>query len=316
MPQPKPKSQAKPTPAKRPPFGPILPPSQTEDVSPLWLLKALGAMLIVALLCGYLTFCFLFYQGQWQIPLHPARTTSPLVLSIPSEFIHFGPDESAIPQLTGLWIPAAPNTRYSATTLLYLRDGDGSLADSSAALTTLHALGINIFAFDYRGYGQSADTHPNQIKLDHDAATAYQYLTTSRHLAASTIVPYGVGTGASLATHLATNHPEITALLLDNPRADLLSLALKDPRVALLPVRLLFHDRFPLAEPLASLKTPKLLLSSATNGAIPEPYRKAASPKITVELSTSSDPNYLPTIARFLDQYVQQPLVPSTTPTH
>src|SRR5277367_1605496 len=121
-------------------------PVPSEVVSPIWLVKAIALTILVALLCGYLTFCLLFYQGQWQLVLHPTRTAvSPQsVAGIPYDLIHFGPDESAVPQLTGWWIPSAPGGRNANTTVLFLPGSDGSLADSIPTLASLHNLGINI----------------------------------------------------------------------------------------------------------------------------------------------------------------------------
>src|SRR5271155_3022066 len=90
-------------------------PVPPDVVSPIWLVKAIIATILAALFCGYLTFCLLFYQGQWQLVLHPTRTSaSPTPLSgIPNDLIRFGPDESATPQLTGWWIPSDPGGRYA-----------------------------------------------------------------------------------------------------------------------------------------------------------------------------------------------------------
>jgi uncharacterized protein len=314
MPRPTPK------PSKRtPPTN-----TQPEVVSPLWLVKAIALTIVAALVCGYLTLCLLFYQGQWQLVLHPTRTsTAPAsIAGIPYELIRFGPDESAIPQLTGWWIPSSPNARYAHTTILFLPGADGSLTDSIPTLAALHNVGLNVFAFDYRGYGQSATTRPNQQSMTHDADSAWQYLSNSRAIPAQQIIPYGTGTGASLATQLTANHANIPALILDAPQADLLPLAQSDPRARLLPVRLLFHEHFPLAAPLSTLKTPKLLLSRSTS---PNPsFRTAADPKLTVELPSPTDALYAQSLIRFLDQYVPQslspapiqPLVPSPTPAH
>ena len=285
---------------------------EAEPVDPVWLVKAIGIALVAALICAYITFCLLFYQGQWQLVLHPARTSAApqSVGGAPYELIHFGPDESATPQLTGWWIPSPPNGRYAGTTLLFLPGANGSLIDDSSTLATLHGLGINIFAFDYRGYGQSAAAHPSQQKMTHDAEAAWQYLTGSRHIPASRIVPYGTGVGASLATHLATTHTDIAALILDSPSGDLLATALSDPRSHLVPVRMLFHERFPLALPLSTLRTPKLLISyTKESDAVPPAFRTASDPRITVEMAAHSDASYAQAIARFLDQYL-----PASTP--
>ncbi|WP_353068827.1 alpha/beta fold hydrolase [Tunturibacter empetritectus] len=308
--------------------------AQPEVVSPLWLVKAIALTIIAALGCGYLTLCLLFYQGQWQLVLHPTRTSAAptSIAGIPYELIRFGPDESAIPQLTGWWIPSSPNVRYAHSTILFLPGADGSLANSIPTLASLHNLGLNVFAFDYRGYGQSATTRPSQQNMAHDADSAWQYLTNSRAIPAQQIILYGTGVGASLATQLAANHTTIPALILDDPHADLLPQAQRDPRARLLPVRLLFHEQFPLAAPLSTLKTPKLLLSPSTSPN--QSFRTAADPKLTVELPFPELPTpelpspssslYTQSLTRFLDQYLThdlspaptQQLVPSPAPTH
>jgi pimeloyl-ACP methyl ester carboxylesterase len=300
MPRPTPKPSKHTPPTSAPP----------EVVSPLWLVKAIIVTIVVALFCGYLTFCLLFYQGQWQLVLHPARTsTAPASIAGASyQLIHFGPDESATPQLTGWWIPSSAGARYAHVTILFLTSGDGSLANTIPTLAALHNLGVNVFAFDYRGYGQSAPTRPSQQNMAHDADSAWQYLTNTRAIPAQQIVPYGTGVGVSLATQLAASHSAIPALILDAPHADLLEVAKQDTRSRLIPLSLLFHENFPLATPLSTLKTPKLLLSRSTSTA--PGFHTAADPKLTVELSSSSDPLYNQSLTRFLDQY----LPPSTTP--
>lgn len=297
--------------SRRPPGSP--PP---ETIDPIWLFKALAVVIVLASICGYLALCLLFYQGQWQIVLHPVRTaTAPQSIDGAAfQVIRFAPDDSAIPQLTGWWIPSDTGGRYHDTTVLFLPSGDGSLADSIPTLAALHTVGINIFAFDYRGYGQSANVRPNQRKMAEDAGSAWQYLTNSRAIPARQVIPYGTGTGASLAAQLAIAHPEIPALILDSPRADLLASVQLDPRSRFVPVNLLFHEDFPLAKPLETLRTPKLLLSNSTSSdQPPAAFRTASDPMITVEFNAASKTLKGQTFARFLDQYLPQS-VPSPVP--
>jgi pimeloyl-ACP methyl ester carboxylesterase len=279
-------------------------PAPLETVSPVWLVKAIAVVVLAALLCGYLTFCLLFYQGQWQLVLHPTRTsTNPQsIAGVPYQIVRFGPDESATPQLVGWSIPSDPGGRYASLTILFLPDGNGSLADSIPTLASLHNLGINVFAFDYRGYGQSNSVRPNQQTLTHDAQASLQYLTGTRSIPSQRIVPYGVGVGTSLATQLAISNPAIPAIILDAPRADLLDVARRDSRSTFIPVRLLFHDRFPLAEPLNTLRIPKLLISRST--ALDQTFRNASDPKLTVELAYPNALVYNQSLTRFLDQYL------------
>jgi uncharacterized protein len=287
---------------------PKQPEGPPEVVDPVWLVKAVAIVILAALACGYASLCFLLYQGQWQLILHPKQTTAApaQVGGAAVDMVKFGTDESGTPQLTGWLIPAAGGGRYAGMTMLFLPPGDGSLADSAATLALLHGFGVNVFGFDYRGYGQSVAVHPNQERMTVDAERAWTYLTTSRGVPANEIVPYGAGVGASLAVHLAAEHAEVPAVIVDSPGLDPLTTVLADPRTKYLPVRWLLNDRFPLAEPLAGLKTPKLLIAQDQKDAR---FQSAADPKVTVAgLPARSNPEYTQLmtgwLSRFLDQYV------------
>jgi len=285
-------------------------------VDPIWLLKAIGLTLIGALVCGYLTLCLLFYQGQWQLVLHPSRTKpAPAnIAKIPFQTIRFAVDETASPQLTGWLIPAEAGARYAAYTVLYLPSGDGSLADALPTLSVLHETGLNVFAFDYRGYGQSAPTRPNQRRMTEDAASAFEYLTVSRAVPSTRIVLFGSGVGSALAAQLAASHPEVPAVVFESPRPDVIQTIFADPRTKSLPVRSLFHEDFALRELVSTLKIPKLFLLSAASSdpaATPAELQRltsvAAAPKMisTLPANDFNGPLYREQLARFLDQYLR-----------
>jgi uncharacterized protein len=229
-----------------------------------WILKALAAVVIVALICAYATICVLFSHAQWQLVLHPSRTvaTTPAALNLPFTEVHFGVDETAIPQLTGWWIPSDTTTTNTA---LILHAADGNLADALPSAQLLHAQHLNVLLFDYRGYGQSLGQHPTQASMQADAASALAYLTTTRSIPAPSIVVYGTGLGASLAVHLCAENPNLPALILQSPDGDLTDRASHDPRSKIVPFSLLFNQTFPLAEPLRTLPTPKLILPTPPN---------------------------------------------------
>lgn len=288
---------ARPAPAKsHPPKSPRRPGPNVVQAS--WLLKTLGGMFLFALACSYLSLCLLYHQGQWQIVLHPdaaARSATP-----PQGLLHFGPDETGRPQLTGELWPAGEGSHYGRLTILLLPAGDGSRADLAATVQQLHDLGLSVFSFDYRGYGLSALIRPNQQQMTEDAEAAWRYLNVSHGVPAAEIVPYGVGVGASLAVTLAERHPATPAVILDHPLGDLLATAQRDPRSRFVPTELLFKQRFPLAGPLATLKTPKLLIMHSDSS---KEFIAAANPKMSVELSQQDLPHYAEAIRRFLDQY-------------
>ena len=269
-------------------------------VSGRWLLKAVGAIILVALVFSYISLALLYYQGQWQIVLHPdatVRNQHP-----PADLIHFSTDETGRTQLTGELLTAGIGSRYSDVTVLFLAGGDGSRKNSQETIEALHQIGLNVFSFDYRGYGFSASMHPSQQRMTEDSDAAWHYLTSSRSISPKSIVLYGTGVGTSLAARLAHEHAEVPALILDAPHADLLQLAHSDSRSSLLPSSLLFHENFPLAAQLGSLSTPKLLISLEGAAASPA-VAVAAAPKMTVDLPADSGPLFTQAITRFLDQY-------------
>ena len=285
-----------------------------EIVEPRWLLRAAAVVVGVALLCGYATFCLLFYQGQWQLVLHPVRTAArpESIGERPYEFLKFGPDGSGLPQRTGWWMPAAQQERYRHLVLLYLPSGDGSLATATATLSALRALGCTVFAVDYRGYGASAPVHLSEATMRADAEAAWRYAVEERHVREDFVLPVGEGVGAALALDLAREHTQTAAVVLDQPRFDVLADVEADRRVKLLPVRWLLHDRFEIAEPLAESRVPKLLFVREERENAKA--QKAADPKMTVVIPKANPAEFDRAMRRFLDLYAPPTPAPRLMP--
>lgn len=265
------------------------------------MLKALAAVVLFAFICAYATLCLLFIQGQWQLVLRPSRTVSktPAALGLPFTEVHFFDAPSGEPQLDGWLIPATS----SAPTALILHGADGSISDALPQALLLHNAGLNVLLFDYRGFGRSTGKHPNEASMQDDTEAALSYLTSAQHKPSSSIVLYGSGLGASLAVHLAAEHHDIPAIILDAPDGDFAERARTDPRSRMVPTRWLFNQTFPLAAPLQSLRTPKLLIAYNTTQT-PALFQHAADPKTTLELPNRNDPTFTAAILRFVDKYI------------
>jgi pimeloyl-ACP methyl ester carboxylesterase len=199
-----------------------------------------------AALCAWGALCLLFWQGSWQLLYHPtsAVTRTPASVGLVFNTVAFASTESGEPGLKGWWIPAAPDARYSRFTVLYLHGQDGNLGDTVEALAVLHGLGLNIFALDYRGYGQSQFQRPSEARWREDAVWALQYLTGTRHIATGTIILDGKNLGANLALELAAAHPELAGVVLESPLDTPMNAIFNDPRARLVPAHLLVRDRF------------------------------------------------------------------------
>ncbi len=298
------------TPTQRPTYNRSDPNFQV--VQPRWLAWALGSAVLAAFVCAYLAMCALFGLGSWQLVLHPTQKAGVSTGLAGAEQVKFGPDPGGVPQLAGEFLPAAAVSQGLAardyTTVLYLRGGDGQLGFADAPLLAmLHDLGMNVLAFDYRGYGRSAaKPHPSEGRMMEDAESAWEYLRGLRGVSAQHIVIYGAGVGGSLAVQLAARQAKAAALVVRNADADVLGTVLRDRRSRVFPVRLLFKDRFELSA-LDGLAMPKLLLDIGPADLGPEEkaraavYHAATDPKMTVEMPAPDAGKEQEAMKRFLD---------------
>jgi hypothetical protein len=269
------------------------PSSPPPTVSGRWLLTAAGLSLLGAAVCAWGALCLLFWQGSWQLLYHPtaAVTRTPASVGLPFDPVGFAATEAGEPRLKGWWIPAAPDARYSRYTLLYLHGQNGNLSDTVEAVAALHGAGLNVFAFDYRGYGQSQFARPSEAHWREDAEWALQYLTSTRHVAAGAIVLDGNGLGANLALEVAAAHPELAGVVLESPLESPVDAIFDDPRAHLVPARWLVRDRFDADKAAAGLHVPSLwsiaqpdLKTSADKVNPPAGFDRVASPKMFVRL--------------------------------
>ena len=226
-------------------------------VSGRWILTALAISIPGAALSMWLAFCFLFWQGSWQLLYHPvaAITRTPASAGLKYDPVGFAATDSGVPQLQGWWIPAEGTAKC---TVLYLHDQAGNLSDTVDDLAGAHAAGVNVFAFDYQGYGQSRFVHPSEAHWRADAASALAYLLGTRHVDPRTMVVEGRGLGADLALEVTATHPELAGVVLESPLDAPADIIFNDGRARLVPARLLVGDRWHLAEAARALRIPSL----------------------------------------------------------
>jgi uncharacterized protein len=248
------------------------------------LLLAVSGTIVSAALCAWGALCLLFWQGGWQLLYHPAShvVRTPAGAGLVFEPLGFDATDEGVPRLAGWWIPAAPDARYSRLTILFLHSQNGNLSDSVDGLAQLHAAGLNVFAFDYRGYGQSQFARPSENHLQQDADSALAYLTATRHLAANTIVLFGQDLGANLALEEAAVHPELAGVVLQSPLAAPMEAIFSDDRARLVPAHLLVRDRYDLDAAAARVHIPVLWFElTVPDGATHAPKKPEAFGQIT-----------------------------------
>jgi uncharacterized protein len=286
---------------------PPQPAAEPVTVSPRWLLAAFAFTVVLAALCGYGALCLLFYQGQWQFLFHPSRAISATPASAGMAFqeIHFDVNDEGQPQLDSWYLPADPGSQYVTVTVLYLHDGRGSLSDCVPALQTLHAVGVNVFAIDYRGFGRSAGAHPTERLATEDSIAAWTYLTDMRHIPLRNVIVFGHGVGATFAARLAAQFAP-AGVILEDPSLSARQLFLADARARILPLWLLQNEKLDPSADLAATHVPRLFLDVRGDSARTRALFDASSyPKQYFDLRASPDSTLLATLRRFFDDVLR-----------
>ncbi len=274
-----------------------------------WLLTAVGSTLVAAAFCAWGTLCLLFWQGSWQLLYHPEGTVAPTPasLGVPFEPLRFAATDTGVLRLDGWWIPAAPGARFGRFTVLFLHGQNGNMGNAVDALARLHAAGVNVLAFDYRGYGKSEFARPSEKRWRQDAEWALAYLTETRLVASGAIVLDGAGLGANLALEVAAAHPDLAGVILESPLADPMKPVFSDPRAALVPAHLLARDRYGLNAAAANLRIPSLWFydsaGSGAGGQETAAYQEVSAPKSLVWLppAPAAEKDYQDSLARWLE---------------
>ncbi|MEO6830393.1 MAG: alpha/beta hydrolase [Acidobacteriaceae bacterium] len=230
-----------------------------------------------------------FLAGSWArrtgpvaypAPISAAEAASKSGLQIVDH--HFNYTEQGVARLDGWWIPAADAdhtpanyaapkdaTSKDATSkdatqmvVLFCPDGQSNLPANLTAFRAFHALGVSLFAFDYRGFGSSQAGHPSQDKSYQDGTAALHYLTETRHIDPSRILVYGAEIGAAVAAQVAYGAPRIAGLVLENPQPSLAKQVRRQQHIHLLPMWLVFTNRFDISQIVPLLKMPKLIFAT------------------------------------------------------
>jgi fermentation-respiration switch protein FrsA (DUF1100 family) len=100
-------------------------------------------------------------------------------------------------------------------TLLYLHGNYEDLGRLAEYIPGFVEAGYAVFAFDYRGYGQS-EGMPNEANLNSDTRLAYDHLRTKLGVPAGQIVLFGYSLGSGPAVELALQQPT-AGLVLQGP---------------------------------------------------------------------------------------------------
>jgi fermentation-respiration switch protein FrsA (DUF1100 family) len=189
-------------------------------------------------------------------------------ITLGSWVIRAGPDS------TGYW-------------LLICHGNAGNLSEFGrpAHYAGLHALGLNLLAFDYRGYGES-DGVPGESGLYKDADASYRYLREDLGVASDKIVIFGHSLGSAVAVDLASRVAS-AGLILEGALTSVIERG--QELYPYIPVRWIGRSRFSSIEKISRVSVPKLFLHARADDVVPlahgrRLFEAAPPPKTFVEL--------------------------------
>lgn len=164
------------------------------------------------------------------------------------------------------WLIPAPGAKF---TLLWCHGNAGNISHRVDNAKYLHRLlKINVFLFDYRGYGASAGSLSDlsEEATYRDAEGALAFLKAWPELAQTRLVYFGRSLGAAIALELARRQPP-AGLILETPFTSIPDMA----RVALpfLPIGGLLTTRYDSLGKIGEIRVPLLVLHGDRDDVIP-----------------------------------------------
>lgn len=224
---------------------------------------------------------------EWRSVYVPSRALSgdPSQAGLAFEEVSFMTEDAKL--LYGWWIPH-PSARG---TVLYCHGNAGNISGRIDLCRDLHRLRVNVFIFDYRGYGRSKGWATEQGTY-RDARAAYEVVCARYGDAEDPpVIVYGASLGGAVASQLALDKP-VRALVVESSFPSAVDVG--ERLYPWLPVRAICSFRYDAARRLAHVAAPKLLASSRNDQLIPfelgwRLYEAAAPPKRFFELRGPHD---------------------------
>ena len=217
---------------------------------------------------------FLFNDKQIDKYTLPGNT-------IPDSHLEMVTFNSGGNKLYGYWVES--NGTRPGLTILYCHGNKHHMDEYWDRVMLLYDLGVNVFVFDYRGYGLS-EGESSESGLYKDGKAALRFIRSEKDVPADSICLYGYSLGNVVSIYLAAEKINPLTLVAESPFASANSLT-QGSTVLDLPAKWLTNGEFNNAEKIKQINTPFLLLHGSDddfvryrdNGKVV--YRNAPQPK-------------------------------------
>jgi len=230
----------------------------------------------------YVGICLVLFAFQSHLLYHPLREIerTPERVGLSYEEVTLRTPDGV--RLAAWYVPAGE----ARGTVLFCHGNAGNISHRVSTVEILNRLRMNVFLFDYRGYGAS-EGGPSEAGMYRDAETAWRHVVEERGVAPGDLILHGRSLGGAVAAELAERHPP-RALILESTFTSV-------PDVAAdlypwLPMRLLARFQYNTLARIGRIACPKLIVHSRGDDLIPfehggRLFEAAAEPKTWLEIT-------------------------------
>ena len=276
--------------------------------------KRLRRLCIVSVL-GYALALTLLWTQQPRLLYRPTPTmqTTPESHNLNYEeiWIPVGQEQQPPEHLHSWWLP---KTKNRLGTLLYLHGAGLNIGFHVTQVHWLRKLGFDVLMAEYRGYGLSEGDFPTERSFYEDAEAALNYLVDDLGIATNEIFVYGHSLGGAIAIDLASKHPELAGIIVQNTFTSMSAMVARSVYARWFPVQAILHQRFESIQKVRQLQIPMLFIHSTGDPLIPvymskTLYKAARGPKDLIlykanvhhnALGVFKEPKYVARLQQFV----------------
>lgn len=235
-------------------------------------MKTARRMLLWVLII-YISLLGFLYIFQRKMVFLPSPDDPFIYMSEP--FSSFSYQTSDGLKLRGMW--HAP--KENMPTIVYFHGNAGNLEDRLFKAELFIARGYGIALVGYHGYDGNPGV-PSETNLYADARAAIKAIHDQK-IEDKDIILYGESLGTGVATQMASEYPNVKALILEAPYTSLTDIA--SQRFWYFPVKWLMRDRFESSKKIGILKVPILVIHGTGDLVVPYRFGKKLFDLVTTE---------------------------------
>ena len=245
----------------------------------------------------YILTVALVYFMQSRLVYSPSRDIGATPDSIGLDFERISLVTSDGVDLSAWYVPH----EAGSPVVLFCHGNAGNMSHRLDTIDILHRLGLGVFIFDYRGYGESGG-HTGEQGTYRDATAAWDWLCDNRGIPPERIVIMGRSLGGAVAAWLASEH-SARAVVLESTFTSIADMG--EALYPELPVRQLIRFSYASIDRVGDIHSPLLVIHSPVDDLVPYQLGKrlfeaANEPKTFLEITGGHNSGFLESGERYV----------------